>query len=542
MVTAVLDRPPVLHPAERRRIQALLPPEPAHDVLLRPLGGGDGRSVIVSAREESFLDAIFDDLQASDWRARLAARRRVRKGKDDVLELGLPIHRHFQLVLFEAVCRMPGFPPVDPLKLVSMGLVMRRLEADGSLRGWMKAGDQPKGWKTVAPHLTADPEPDPDPALRIPGPDTANGQIAALIAARRGTAKPLGEEMLPLFVAPQDVCAARGRTIVYGIVPVASSDKAGTETAPDFNDLLPDDEAAVIGHLSEYLKSRSALSMPNPGAPLDPAWHVLKAPPPGDVDAGRRGALGTFLYQLQTELGALDGGAAGNALLAELAKLTLVFRRDAQNRALETMNAGDWAKAAAKILIAGEANPGNAIKMPLEWPQVSAAAGAQLTRLARGCMSARFRELISETPKFDRDDARYAVRGFIRVAGHAHCAPQLVWSGYSEAFRILPWWDSDAPAARIALPALGKLKGVKPNVTFEMPPGLANLLQGDMKKLGDGEGSAPSELGIGWLCSFSIPIITLCAFICLNIFLSLLDIVFFWMAFLKICIPYPKPK
>ena len=75
-----------------------------------------------------------------------------------------------------------------------------------------------------------------------------------------------------------------------------------------------------------------------------------------------------------------------------------------------------------------------------------------------------------------------------------------------------------------------------------MPAELANLLRGDMKKLASGDGSPPSGVGIGWLCSFSLPIITLCAFIVLNIFLSLFNICFFWMAYLKICIPYPKPK
>jgi hypothetical protein len=32
----------------------------------------------------------------------------------------------------------------------------------------------------------------------------------------------------------------------------------------------------------------------------------------------------------------------------------------------------------------------------------------------------------------------------------------------------------------------------------------------------------------------------LCAFISLNIFLQLFDLIFRWMAYLKICIPIPK--
>ena len=55
-----------------------------------------------------------------------------------------------------------------------------------------------------------------------------------------------------------------------------------------------------------------------------------------------------------------------------------------------------------------------------------------------------------------------------------------------------------------------------------------------------GEGSLSDNPSLGWICSFSIPIITLCAFIVLNIFLTLLHLVFGWLFFIKICLPFPK--
>ena len=85
------------------------------------------------------------------------------------------------------------------------------------------------------------------------------------------------------------------------------------------------------------------------------------------------------------------------------------------------------------------------------------------------------------------------------------------------------------------------LKALKPNVAFQMPAKLAGLLRGDAKKLAEGEGT-PLDLKVDWICSFSIPIITLCAFIVLNIFLQLLNLIFWWLPFLKICIPVPKGK
>ena len=42
------------------------------------------------------------------------------------------------------------------------------------------------------------------------------------------------------------------------------------------------------------------------------------------------------------------------------------------------------------------------------------------------------------------------------------------------------------------------------------------------------------------ICSFSIPLITICAFIVLQIFIGLLNLAFWWSAFIRICIPFPK--
>jgi len=72
-----------------------------------------------------------------------------------------------------------------------------------------------------------------------------------------------------------------------------------------------------------------------------------------------------------------------------------------------------------------------------------------------------------------------------------------------------------------------------------VPGSLMGAMQGTtMSGLMSGSGGGPS-LGLGWLCSFNIPLITICAFFVLSIFLSLLNIVFFWLPFIKICIPFP---
>jgi hypothetical protein len=84
------------------------------------------------------------------------------------------------------------------------------------------------------------------------------------------------------------------------------------------------------------------------------------------------------------------------------------------------------------------------------------------------------------------------------------------------------------------------LKKLKPNVAFKLPSSLFNFVNQDPKNLVKGDGSAASDDGIDWICSFNLPTITICAFIILYIFLALLDLVFMWMAFIKICIPIPR--
>jgi hypothetical protein len=142
-------------------------------------------------------------------------------------------------------------------------------------------------------------------------------------------------------------------------------------------------------------------------------------------------------------------------------------------------------------------------------------------------------------------DARYVLRAFIRLKPEQPgCPARIVWSPYSEEFTIAPWFESAGqPPTMVELPDLfdrNVLKSLKPNVAFTVPSKLATLIAGDPKKLRDGEGNEGDGLGLAWICSFSIPIITICAFIILSIFLSLFNLIFWWLPFLKICIPFPK--
>jgi hypothetical protein len=125
----------------------------------------------------------------------------------------------------------------------------------------------------------------------------------------------------------------------------------------------------------------------------------------------------------------------------------------------------------------------------------------------------------------------------------------IVFSAPSQPFQLASFFDPDAPARRIqvALPVdttPAALRKYDKGVAFMISDQLNQQMQRvkGLKQLMDGTIDDPSGFGLGMICSFSIPIITICALIVLFIFVILLNIVFFWLPFLKICFPLPTFK
>ena len=183
-------------------------------------------------------------------------------------------------------------------------------------------------------------------------------------------------------------------------------------------------------------------------------------------------------------------------------------------------------------------------EMPASWPARDATATARLVVALAVALGERFKTVKGRAGRFDVAGARYQIRAFLRVKPECGCPTRTIWSDYSEPFTIAPWYEgSGAPPVQVPLPDAtdrNLLKSLKPNVAFVVPPALNNLLGGSADDLAKGKGSASPTPDLQWICAFSIPLITICAFIVLNIFLSLFDLIFRWMLFFKICIPFPK--
>lgn len=121
----------------------------------------------------------------------------------------------------------------------------------------------------------------------------------------------------------------------------------------------------------------------------------------------------------------------------------------------------------------------------------------------------------------------------------------------SQPFQIASYFDPDAPArmTTVALPvdttpaALRKYpKGVGFMISDQLSQQMKRVQGLDQLMKGQVADANSSGYGLGMICSLSIPIITICAFLVLMIFLILLNIIFFWLPFFKICFPIPTLK
>ncbi len=143
-------------------------------------------------------------------------------------------------------------------------------------------------------------------------------------------------------------------------------------------------------------------------------------------------------------------------------------------------------------------------------------------------------------------ESLYAVWCWVRVAGRDPCEKErIVWTRPTEPFSIAEPADLlGAKPALVQLPDIPKLirdiprmakARARPLAAFAAPADSAYIT-----------GEAPEDTkrawGIGWVCSFGIPVLTICAFILFSIIFSILILLpgFFWMLLLKFCIPIPK--
>lgn len=196
-----------------------------HETVLRGarFTGAGKAPAILRHTDQQFVEALLGKLASEKGRARLE---NVAKRKG-VLELYQPVHRVFYMALLEVHCDQPGEPRLDPARIESAGLLIRRVADDGvSPEGWCEAENVLRGWVELS---RQEAEADPDPERRS-APGAGHPEIDRRLIGLTAATAPLAERVSPLFTAPPEVCKAAGRTLLYGFIPLASSETSEAAT------------------------------------------------------------------------------------------------------------------------------------------------------------------------------------------------------------------------------------------------------------------------------------------------------------------------
>lgn len=445
------------------------------------------------------------------------------------LKLYQPIHGFFYLVAASLVCHVPGLPDrvVDATRSEKIGFVLRRLTSDNGELAWVTDAAGGKSWQPLA------------------------GDGSSMMD---------GEEILPMFPL-NFVLNGRNRRLLIGLIPTSSRDTF--QAAPTLSPLASDtdvngnpvdprleDLKTFVIEAIEHLDSYTAPQL------LQPKNGPALTPPALEASQFILLDFAMFLSNnLQQVWNALNGSAPpaysdpSFALYAELMSDTIdgqtTWSRgliDAFN-AQSTINAGEVALPydLSKMGIDG-ADPHNPLRSKL-LVNVQAALG-QYTPPATPPAQGQ----LSLTPKLDANtDTLYRLRC---VYQRPQCEPYrpAVVSAPTQQFTLAPFFDVDAPGRpiRIMLPldtSVAGLRKFNKNVGFL----ISNTLRGQMERVSDLKGALNGQTGeaqqfnLGMLCSFSIPIITICAMIVLMLFLIMLNIVFWWLPFFRICLPIILP-
>jgi hypothetical protein len=483
------------------------------------------------------------------------------------LKLYQPSHQRFYLVAGALGCKMPGIPDreIDGGAGETAFFVLRRLH-DGLEYGWSSVEAPAAGAGGHAAHRGAACQP-----------SDGKGWTALQFPDRQLLCD---EQRLPLFPLQFRQDGVR-RRLLAGLIPTASGEtfRPGAALAPfptsaDLSESGADPrptlfQQQVTGPIQGVKLWLDGL----PGSPsaadrrtVDRAGAMLML----DFMAALRDHVPALLDAIMAaNLGAVSGNAAelrtliqntsaGGKQLRDVLKQVQLHRPQ-----LEALESGDDLDASlifrwdtSSVLNAWLATETATISVPR--PD-----GTTRTETVRGpAVQVRYQKALSqpyqsqapspgadnplaqtspEVPKLDPSGTdRYVIR---MVYERPQCCCVTI-SEPTRPFALASFFDPDAPTRpiRIQLPIDTSPEGLRKfdkGVAFMLSDQLRKQMArvSGLKELMDGEVGEEPALSLGLICSFSIPIITICALILLLIIVSLLNIIFWWLPFFKLCLP-----
>ena len=266
------------HPIRVGAPRDIVPP-PSHDAATPP--------ALLQRSDEDFVESTIEDLRTAAGRASLRTKLAAARNTAHVLKLFQPLQRQFHLAVIEAWCDTAGTPRIDPARVDSAGLVLRRIRGTGSaqfLEAWVKSNGRLRGWVRVAQHTEQAPPLATHRLARRPVSPSIDLALTRFALEREDAL--LDEHVVPLFMAPPDVCVEAKKTLFYGLVPTASAEIADVPVDPAQalgTDFGPG-SAAFTAHLVDPLRGQP-MTFVLGGETVHPDWfEAVEMPGAGNPD------------------------------------------------------------------------------------------------------------------------------------------------------------------------------------------------------------------------------------------------------------------
>lgn len=461
--------------------------------------------------------------------------------------LALPLHRSFHVFCCEVVCDRLGSPALDPARIESAGFAIRRIGGDEEM-AWMLEDGVAIGWQPLVAR-------DRDPDLRR--------RIASLGIGRRrngGVAiasSDLGEATHPLHPFAIRDADGRNHTLLFGYVPLGGSyyrleppTAEGDNTMREFLDEAARALPWPFGYRDVAVKrgrrwpAGERIEIAAGGVPGWPLFELLRVLVGryhlGDEGIEENGALLALCRRLAFEPGPTLGD-----YLAECAAL------GGDNPLVAWLADGEARRELPGAVPGALPRAGNA--HPVGELAISAADAQELRELLGQRLQVKVSESAREIPlpRFGQDeDDVFRIVPFVRSRDDCGCV-HIHWgddAACSIAFRVASPHDPDASRpSLVQMPSIGDLKrGMARGVSMLTPADTFAMISAIKLGKGAGPDAVPEDKpaggggGLQWICSFSLPVVTLVAMILLMIMVSVLNLLFFWLPWVRVCLPFPK--
>lgn len=452
-----------------------------------------------------------------------------------ILKLYQPAQQRFYLVTASLVCQQRGLPEraVNTSEGETTSFVLRRLVArNGTVQPSNPSTFDEYGWE----------------------PEKGWTQLSTPNSVSET------EERLPMFGL--NYCATGyKRRLLAGLVPVASRETF--QAAPELSPLAISNAERAADPMGDPRLAQYETS-------VDVGLSVLNPTPSDATDEQAREALIFALLDMADFLNehlsdVWDAIVRGDSNGLNEAEEDVFDRLDQPLRPTTAPDGPKWSKAlqdvfAARLKILGGALTDTDVDLDLPVDEFTkgdideATAGLGVTALGPEVEAALGTYTHPSTaddprtaPKIDTSaGAVYAVRCVYDRPNCLRPSNKQVVSELSQAFQLASFFDPEAPArpVRIALPIDTSIAGLR-NFPREVSILVSNKLRQQIERvqgvsledLDGGDLNDEQSFDLGMICSLSIPIITICALILLMIIVQLLNIVFWWLPFFKICFP-----